>query len=263
MKRFELIGPSGVGKTTLYNSICRTERNWRNYLTVKEAYVLAAGNAELPLTAVRLRLYRHLLKQNILNNRELGLARHVLQLNRRKNKLVNRSDYERFSTSFKILYNDLGYESNPIVVAANINAFIKRIDEYLILNRLLTGDHRVLFDDGMIHLWGGLGNYDTSTISPEDIKNDVLFNPAGVILCEHAPEVIYNQVMKRKNEGVFRFSLDHYSQGELISHINADVENLKIKAGFFKDHNIPVLTLDLSEDVALIMQKINCFVAGV
>jgi len=58
----------------------------------------------------------------------------------------------------------------------------------------------------MIHYHTGVTDYALQKYTIEDLKQDPVFSPAGIIHCVQEEEVIYEQAEKRREEGIKTFS---------------------------------------------------------
>src|SRR5699024_709680 len=116
-----LLGPSCVGKTTLYNKIGQTSENSRSYKTLKEAYKLAGIHKKIPVRNLKLLFYQWLLKSGLVSYRSRGLGHTILQGVRDKKGDVNLNDYNPYIVSYNILINHLKNEKNPYVLYRHIN----------------------------------------------------------------------------------------------------------------------------------------------
>lgn len=211
MKRVELIGPSGVGKTTLYNELKAVPENERSYLTLKEAYKYGAIYKNVSVKYWQLWLYQKLLEAKVLDHKAQGLGKYILkssQNNSEGGEIVNNS----FTISYFILLNDLKEKENGYVSLKQIKNFTRKIDEYLVLERSLPKE--ALIDEGMNHHHPAILPY-ASKFSVEEIKKDVALIPAGIISCEQTAEGVYKQALARKQKGIYTFTHGDLTNQEL------------------------------------------------
>jgi hypothetical protein len=261
--RFELIGASGVGKTTLFNRLCKTSIKQRSFITVKEAWKIGALQHRIPPARLRQYILQKLLRSGLVKNHEYGLSRKVLDIQNLKKRLINRDDYRKFGAAFELMYHYLENEENPRVVQVRIDNFLAKAEEFLVLDRLLHGEYAVLFDEGMIHHLEGLGRFQTDSIKPGVLSGDITLNPTGVIVCEQNEETIYRHIKNRQRSGVSRFSLDHLSDEELKDFIVYNIGLHRDILRSFTRRKIPVLRIDPLEATDVNLKKIDTFVTGV
>jgi hypothetical protein len=260
MKRIELTGAPGAGKTTLYNRICSTSINSRSYLTQKEAWKMAALQSSVPMSQFRLFLYHKILKSGLVQKKEYGLAKRILNEKNRKNEFIKRSDYMKYRISFRVLSKNLSEEDNPVVVLFKLQYFIKQVEEYQIFNRLLNGAQKILVDEGLIHRISGLSHEIFNDYSSDEIKNDEALNPAGVIFCEQSADVIYRHIMERRNRGEKRFSTDHLHDDDLMQFIDKRILSIRSKIKFCETNKIPFLKINPAGDPVNNLKLINSFI---
>lgn len=257
MKRIELIGPSGVGKTTLYKKIKAIPEEDRLYLTLKEAYKYGAIYEDISIKDWPLWLYQKLLRVKVLDHKAQGLGKNILkglQPDRR-----TKDDDSSFTISYSILLNYLRGKKSNYVRLVCIKNFTRKVEEYLMLERSLPNDVFVLFDEGMNHYHPGILTSE-SKYSAEELKKDIALNPAGIISCEQTPEVIYEQALARKKRGIITFTHGSLNNEELREHVKKNVSRHRKKVNSFKKIGIPVLHVDTHEKTAKIFKKIDRFI---
>lgn len=260
MRRIELLGPSGVGKTTLFKRISKTPEASRPYSTLGEAYKHAALQRRIPVSKLQLWFFQKLIQTGLFRNREHGLGKTVLKGLKNEEKLLAFDSYDVFYPSYHILLECYKNESHPFVVYKRISVYTKKIDEYLTLQNSLSNDNCVLFDEGVLHKHPGITEYGINNFSPEELRKDPAFNPAGIISCEQDAGVIFEQAIKRKKQGTYTFTQGGMSRNELRNHVEANVNHHKRKIDLFKNINTPVLHINPREKPALNIQKINRFI---
>lgn len=262
MRRIELIGPSGVGKTTLYEKLSGIPLENRSYLTLKDAYKTAALTCEIPVSRLKLNIYQTLLKSGLVKSKEWGLGK-VILLERLQEKADKRSKYNPFSVSFDILYHYLKDEPGPYYVEKRMSRFLRTIDDYLLLARGLPGDELVLVDEGMTtHHYPGITDYGFQTYSTEELKSDPVFNPSGIVFCIQSADIIFDQAIRRKENGIKTFSHGRLKEQELQAHVEKNITKDFKKVNSFRKIGIPVLEINTGEDFEITVQKINEFDAS-
>ena len=258
MIRIELMGASGVGKTTLYRRLDITSPKHRPYMTLREAYRLAALHCDVSPRNGRLFLYRMLLKSGIVFKKERGLGHAILK------GLAQGSDrryrYNRFHVSFDLLYRHLQNSEGPYFTERSIRNFLSCAEEYLLLEKWLPGRAAVLMDEGMLHNHPGITNYGVDTFSKEQLIKDPVFNPSGIVHCVQAPENVYRQAKKRKQEGVHTFTHGPLDSGELKELVQRNIANVDQQVARFREMGVPVLVVNTGDELRGIISGINEFV---
>jgi len=261
VKRIELIGASGVGKSTLYTKLNQIPKSQRRYLVLKEAFKSAALNCEISIKQPNIFLYQQVLKYNLFKRKEHGLGKVILQ-NREKGIGDDRDRYNKFSVSFDILYHFLKDETNPFFIKTKLLWFLRKVDDYLLLEKYLPGNDFVIIDEGMLHYHAGFTDYALQTYNKDQLKNDPAFNLSGIIYCIQSEKKIFEQALKRKESGVITFSHGLLSREELREYVSLNALQNKLKAKRFINHGIPLLEIDTMEDFKHITVRINDFVAS-
>jgi len=255
MKRIELIGPSGVGKSTLYNQICSVPVSERPFVSQREAFVNAALKENITIADFRLYLLQKILKSGLLKPKEFGIAKTIIHSINDKEAIAKRSDYNEFKVSFQ-MYVALVRVGNPYVSHQRIKNFMSRLESFLFLEHYYPCNELILFDEGPLHHHCGFTKYGSDTFTAEELNNDRIMNPEGLIYCEGTAERIFRQALKRKNEGIKTFNHGSLSNDELKKSIERSINYNENKVDSFRQRNIPVLRIDTGEPSALNVKKI-------
>lgn len=259
MKRIELTGPSGVGKTTLYNQIFSTSLSQRSYLTHWEAYVQAAQNEKIELNNIKLKLMQIALKSGLFKKKERGISKRIIYKIANDKGVNDTHQFENFSVSFNIQYQAYLKREDPLYVFKRISSLFKNIEEYMVLEYYFPNDQRILFDEGMLHTHGGISKYGFSKFTTAELNKDKLLNPSGIISCEQSADVIYEQALDRMNKGVYTFSHSSLNNKELKQWIDKNVKYHSYKIASLKKYGIPVLHLNTGDTKESNIKKINQF----
>lgn len=259
MKRIELIGPSGVGKTTLYNYLDELSQNSRNYLTIREAYRDAALSTKISIRYLDLLFYQFLLRYNLTLGKERGVGKVIIQALETK-KSYDHNKYNNYSVSFDILCHQLMKSKNPYLIQKEIKRFLKKVDDWMHLQTYLQDKKIVLFDEGMLHYHDGIDDFCFEKFSRDQLKADEAFRPAGIIYCTLNSDDIYAQAVRRKSEGIISFTHGQFEGKELMDFIKRNVELNFKKAIGYKKIGIPVLEINTGDEALENAEKINEFV---
>lgn len=258
MKRIEMVGASGVGKTTLYEKLDRIPKTKRSYLTLKDAYKTAALSCEIPVRQVKLFIYQQLLKSGLVKNKERGLGK-VILIEHINKKTDIRSKYDPFNISFDIMYHYLKGEPSPYLVEKRMKKFLNAVDNYLLLKQGLPGNDLVLIDEGILHSHKGITEYGFKKYNHQQLKMDPAFNADGIIHCLNTEEIVFKQALKRKEEGIKTFGQGHLNRVELREHVKKSLLINKKKVEGFREIGIPVMQIHTGEKIEVIFKKINEF----
>jgi len=262
MRRIVLIGASGVGKTTLYKKLYQIPKSQRSYIVLKEAFKTAALNCEVSVRQFNIFLCQQVLKYNLIRRKELGLGKVILQAWANGNG-DERDKYDTVSASFDILYHFLKDEPNPYYVKKRMTRFLRKVDDYLLLEDFLPADTLVMVDEGMTtHHYPGITKYGWQEYTREQLISDPVFNPEGLIHCVRSAEEIFKQALKRRENGIYTFSHGPLNKKELRKHIDKNILKDIKKIESFKKLGIPVLEVNTGEDFTTLRETIDGFAAS-
>lgn len=239
MQVVEFLGPSGVGKTFLYQKLMEVNQRERNYKTLPEAYIEAASNCTIS-AGFNVNYFLRMLMQSPLKFKKRGIANHILH-SQNKTELLPSSMY---TLSFKILLSYLANEPEPVIVQKRINAFMRRIKQMSLLKQYINPSKLVVVDEGLIHYHHGLHPRILKQYSEKEIFNDYVFSPKAIISCELPANDVYERALKRKQSGVNTFSHRNLSDSQLKDYVFKNVEEYTNKIEFFQSLNIPVLKVN-------------------
>lgn len=257
-KRIEMIGPSAVGKTTLYNRLDRALNSNAEVLTLKDAYKEAALQADISANEILLFCYQNALKSGLFKSKERGLGR-VILTKKYNMKSLKKTGFGKFLVSFDIHHEHSREYRDPVFVQKMLNGFLDKVEDHLLLEQSLRTNKILLVDEGMIHHHTGITDYALQTYTGEELRSDPVFSPAGIIHCVQDEEVIYEQAIKRKEEGIKTFSHGGLTNKELRPFIKKNVIYDKQKTERLKNIGIPVLDIHTGEDFEVNLNKIVSF----
>jgi len=142
IRRIELIGPSGVGKTTLYNKIDQFSEKKAGFLTLKDAYKKAALHADVSLEEFLLFGYQYALRSGLFKNKERGLGRIVLTRKHDMKSLKKKGSggFWFHSTSITRIPEVTG------ILFTYKKCFPDLVEDYLLLEKTLRTDEILLVD---------------------------------------------------------------------------------------------------------------------
>ena len=260
MNRIEMMGTSGVGKTTLYRKLANISAERRTFLTFKDAYKIAAIHQTVSYKQFRLWLFKQMLKSGWFDKKAWGLGKAVLKGLEDRQRNAKTDALDPFKISYTILLEHLKQLENPQIIHRRIVNFTNKIDEYLLLENALPETRPVLIDEGMVHHHPGITEYGFENYSLEQLKGDLTFSPMGIIYCEQSAENVFQQALERKRQGISTFTHGPMESEELRVFIQKSVEFHNKKAESFKKCDVPVLHLNTSEQFERNLDRINSFV---
>jgi hypothetical protein len=278
MKRIDLMGVPGVGKTTTYNLLGQCRESPNDYLLFEEAYrsVVIAKSSNIVRSAHKLR------------NR-IPQDRFSFQMKRILNKWL---DYELRSTTYRIEKNNLEQsikemqEKYPdfvefilptlgkpppgnslIRLDGNSNPYnksINRLNQYSILQRFLDNDSKVIFDNSFSHKVFSIVNFN-QPIDPGRINQYIkaMPRPVGTIILYAPPEIIVERIRKRADCGVVNAWHSQIVNTNLLEGwVKKGCEILMLASQYLREQGIPVLELNAKEEPLVLSKMIRGFIAA-
>lgn len=253
MLSVEFLGPSGVGKTYLYNQLFKAEGLDRRYLSVHDAYISAALKFKQPEKALPVSLLKALLSSRYWNWKRRGIAHKILSY------VPVKVPSSAFLLSTGVLDDYLMSESEEHVIQKRRYNFRNRIQQFLMLERSLDENDLVVFDEGMMHYHHGFSPELLSRYTPKQLREDKAIALTAAISVEQSSENIIAQAFERRASGVGTFSHAGLSNSQLRDYILKNIEEYKRKIDFLEMLEIPVLKVDNSEAIGSNVIKINSF----
>jgi hypothetical protein len=253
MRVIELLGPSGVGKTFLYQRLFETYTE-RRYMNVKEACIRAAEDLKLEFEFTRYYIYYLLFKSGLFKFKAYGLSKRLLI--RDKNLLDVGKGY---GLSFELLKKYLLTESNSNVSSKRMENFRRCAQLNFLLEKHLQKKEVVFFDEGALHYHHGL-NTSIAAQHTSDIKKDRTLSPYAVVSCELSFEQLMDRVMKRKIAGVQTFSHKDLSGVKLEAYVHQNMLEYREKVKALNMAGVPILTINTDDNVFTNLKTVHSFI---
>ena len=227
MKRIEILGASGTGKSTLYSSLKKVEG--RNYITIEEAEVVLAKR----YANILLRFY---FNQRFTDKFKVGLARKLIN---NKIKIIN-SFNEESRNLIGGAINEKFYWNSKKGIEYSINQtqrILTIIKKYYHFNHAIENGSVILIDEGLFHA--------TSAAYVENFKNaDIL--PHGVLYLYDNEDNIYGKILHRKQRGITASAHIGMTNSELKKFIAETIEMENNKIDKLIKCGVEVCFLDMS-----------------
>jgi len=258
-----MIGPSGVGKSTLHNRLKRVDLSSKSFLTHHEAIVASAKKQRISIRHPYIFLLNMVLNTGIYREKAFGMANRQIRFLHRFGKPLSRHDFEQYRYSFRLYYKYLASEVNAFVVHRRISNYIKKIDEHEMYKQLLPVGVPIIIDEGISHYFHTFFDQIDIRSDIEKIRTDDVFCVDGLISCEQDPDIVYLQARDRKNTGVRTFTHGHLSDSELKKLVYENVDQQMRKVQFYSDIGIPILRVNTGDDFADNLLRINIFASKI
>jgi len=255
MKRIEILGASGVGKTTLFDKLCSLNED-KVFFCLPDAFKTSAKNSK-QAKGLKKKILLYLLKNNLAFGNELKYSKYILYTSEKS--LISKFGNNYFK-SFDILYDNLKKSNSVEKRIKYLNDFISKIKDIELLEKNLINNDYVLFDEGILHKLPGINTSIFDIYSKAELKKDKAFDISAIIYCELSPDIVFKQALKRKNEGKASFSHKNLSEHELESFVNKNIESVKKAISFYEELEIPILKINTNDDLNYNFNIINDFI---
>ena len=254
MRVIELLGPSGVGKTFLYQRLFEVHTE-RHYMNVAEACIKAAGELRLVSEFSRQYLYYLLLKSGLCGFKALGLSRSLL---------LSQEDFfyagDKYGMSFDLLKRYLSAEQNLSVFSQRIANFKRCVQLNFVLEKHLSKDATVFFDEGVLHYHHGLNQSAMNHYTANEMKKDKAVNPLAVVSCELSFDQTMGRILNRKLKGIHTFSHKRLSDKDLATYVRRNISEYQQKIDALRVMGTPVLILQTDDSVSVNLNAIHSFI---
>lgn len=244
MNYIELIGPPGIGKSTLLNSLVNSRKNGDTWKTYHEAiFEMADSLSWNQLTSNKSRLLYLLYQANVTNYKKLGIANTIIkELAPRFTDAMQRK-YEYFIESQLKAINTLSIQISPINKCSFINWHIQAIKKLFVLETF-GYSNTVLFAEGPLKNHHGLNYITHEETTPETLPNAVIYCTLGI-------DKNIERIQKRKaltgSVSTIHNSLNKAQLEELVSYTH---EIAKTNLGSIKMLRIPTYEVDLTHHIS-------------
>jgi deoxyadenosine/deoxycytidine kinase len=260
MKRIELIGSAGVGKTTLYNAMAKQSMS---------------SNAWLTPTQASYQIVRHILSQK---NKKLrffykyGLHLPLITDFINKKTLKNEYDlafYERKKEWEDFIYSVLqlkfNTKPNSIQTLYRYSWLLSRLEEAALLEKYLSHCiHSIFQEEAVLHKT-------TQLLGIFDEKEDVIENlfrvapkPNAIIYLLADSETIISRLsIRENNKSEWMIGFRGISENELVRQIEKIVKCVDICANVMKDRGVNFLTVEATLPLEQQLYKANSFITSI
>jgi len=278
MKRFDLLGVPGVGKTTTFNLLRQFCNNTKEFLLFDEAYRSVMLSKLSPF--VRFAFY----SERLIPKRQLTI-RFIHILNKwLDNKLqfkafqVEKENlfraiqemWNKYPDFMAITLNGIGKQSlvESIVLPSDYFGFLiktaNRINQYDILQRSLGDKTPVIFDNSITHKVFSIVDF-SRKINPELITRYIrdMPQPKGTIIITASPKVLVSRIRNRAKEGIVntwhRPIVDSALLEDWVSKACEVIQYTRIS---LQEGGVPVIDLDGEEPPTVLAQRAIEFIVN-
>lgn len=206
MRRIDFVGAPGSGKTTLLSALIAKRNSKSDWLTTKEALILASEECSKNLACQSINKF--LIKTPIIKRL---ISKNVFNKNSRATtfKFIKNNDLY-FDVVLKLFQNNSSSKEQKIIYFDN---FINVIDMYAFIDHWLRNKSiNVVWDESLIHKIYALIDWGNSNDSKKTLIDQYLDSiplPDLAIYIEAKPEQILKNVLQREIQ-INRLEIGHY-----------------------------------------------------
>nr|WP_199078914.1 hypothetical protein [Pedobacter sp. ASV19] len=252
MRRVELLGPSGVGKTLLYHQVS-SQIQHRRFLNIEEA-CLKAAVAKQPVFPSLKYLFYLALKSGYFKWKRQGLSHHILNEEGAGEERVG------YWLSFRVLEAYLLKEKDVVVVKKRLENFVRNVQRNQVLDKRLERDDLVFFDEGLLHHHHGFGPELFHCYTPEEIQTDQGLKIEGVVLCDLSFGKNMERILTRKKQGIKTFSHGHLEGVALENYVFQARLEYQLKVGVLEKIGVRILRINMEDDLRDNAERIGLFI---
>ncbi|MFC2054361.1 hypothetical protein ACFLV7_08725 [Chloroflexota bacterium] len=271
MKRFDLLGVPGVGKTTTYNLLRQCRNNPNEFLLFEEAYRSVILSKSSPLVQFAFN-FESLIPKKRYSIRFVNILNKWLD-----DKLRSKTSRVENDNLFQAIY-DLG-DNYPDFLSLTLNGIGKqsltesnihpsdyfgfliviatRLNRYDLLQRLLGEKTTVVFDSSFTHKVFSIVDF-SQKINPDLITRYIrsMPQPNGVIILHALQDVIVGRIRHRAKEGkVSAWHSPIVDTPLLEEWVDKACEVIQYTRTSLEDNSVPVIELDAEKQPSTIAQR--------
>jgi len=256
MEWIEFIGPSGVGKTFLFNELVKSRTKEEIWITPEEAADLIYSKEKYWKWISKKDLLRNLIREKLLQKKSHVRAK--FPVNHRL-ELINRygKEFEIHAELFlKRLHDreDFNYRKKLKMASWYYSS---RLEPFI----LLYGSNLnlpIFFEDGIIHNNSGFRFFE-EYVSHNQGSQKTIPLPDVIILILAEPETIFNRIKKRNKIGNGTFLQRDLSDRDIMKHVKRSIDDKTKIANSLNKCGCKVLKIDAENSVKFNSKRINKF----
>ena len=232
MNWIELMGLSGVGKTTFLKAVIEYEGSGRNWVIQNEAFIdIAKNKSGKNYVQTILRLY---LRQNLLHSSKVDLAR--ILINNKRAYLKEAALFRPYLDSYlEYYYNQ---PVSPTEKAYRISLY-RTIVENLCIWKEARFPKTVIMDEGLL-------NHHPNLFEVDFKKTRI--SPSGLVFCHLDAKEIFRRIKKREEQRGRPSPLHrNMSEAKLQKDIQIKLKRFGEKRAKLISEGIPYIDIDLDK----------------
>ncbi|SDS25070.1 ATP-binding cassette domain-containing protein [Christiangramia echinicola] len=248
MNWIEIMGPSGIGKSTLLNSLSKFRNNRNDWVYLNEGLeILAKNNLDSSISDKILKYY---LKQKVLNTKKNVLVKSILDGKRAY--LENGKNYSALVESY-LKYHFYFPSSNALEKTYRISLF-KTIIEQMCTFDFYNFRIPVLLDEGPLNHHPDLKQNDWE-------KKQI--TPKGIIFCHLDIDENFDRVKRREKNGRLVPLHEGMEDYELKESIKSNYDLYLEKRDLLIAEGIPYFDIDLKKVQNIQLLEVKRFIKNI
>ena len=257
MKRIELIGPAGVGKSTLYNSLLKIRKSSSQWLTTKEANF----NIVSHLLSSRKKMSSLLYKPQLHVPLITGFINRSILKNEYKVAIYER-DKEWREFIYSVLQFKLEDESESVKILYRYNWLLSRLEEAALLEKYFP-DNVVIIDESICQkIWPLILPLPSNSINEAgNSLYRICPTPNGIIHITCSPDVIFSRLKNREaNKDHWMIGFKGLSDKSLYEQIEKSIQLTEICSKVMRERGVSILEIDAELNKDEQVKKVNSFI---
>lgn len=254
MNYIELIGPPGIGKKTLLNTLADTRKNksWKTYEEV--TYDITDSLTWNQLNSPKTKFLYLINKINIINYKRLGISNTIIKELAPQIAGVIQKKYDYLFDAQLQAVQTLPLELLPIKKYSFIRCHIQALQKLFVLESF-GYTPAVVFDKGPCNTHHGLNKITPNNISPDTLPNAVIYCALSV---SNNIERIQNQHTSAGKTSTMHHKLNHDPVETIVSSAHQIAAS---NLAFIKTMGIPVFEIDMTNSLTEpVLEKLHSFI---
>lgn len=257
MRRVEIIGAAGVGKTTLLHSLIKNRNSKKQWYTSQEARWKIIKSIYINENSYR----KHLIKIKL----NIPIIRNYIFDDIRKKEYRNaiwgcNYDWQSFTHACMNYNNDESKESLRILY--RYQWLLRKMEEAAFFQRYQSNDYVILDESICQKIWPLIILFSQNNYYPiaEDLFSKVPL-PHGIIHIKSEPHIVVERLTKRENvKEDWMLGFRDYNSDALYRKIENSINIINTGVQVMRERGVEVLDICASKSIDVQVNNVNRFI---